>query len=293
MKNIILFLTLLLIIISNITNCFAQNNNFIQKDLANNILNQNTKIELSDNLVNFMNQDTISKNPREKSPYLAALMSGIIPGSGEFYGKSYIKSAIFFGVEVGLWTLFGIYQKKGNDQTNVYQDYANANWNINKYAAWLKNQGFPGSSGINPNEPDFETLRLQVNVCEEQNFSHTLPPWGEQQYYEVIGKYQSFIGGWSTAGSDITKNNFETYKLDQVTYYMDNRQQANDYFNVAYRSADVIVINHLLSAADAAWTVTMFNKTLNVNTSLKVKDVYNYTHNEYKLTPFANIKVTF
>ena len=293
MKKIILSLALSFVIISNTLNCFAQNNNFVQKDLTNKILNQNTRIELSDNFKNIISKDTITENPKEKSPYLAALMSGIVPGSGELYAKSYIKSAIFFGVEVGLWVVFGVYQKKGNDQTNVYQDYANGNWSINKYAAWLKNQGFPGSSGINPNEPNYEILRAQVNVCEEQNFSHTLPPFGEQQYYEVIGKYQSFIGGWSTAGSNITKNNYETYVLPQVQDYMNSRQQANDYFNVAYRSADVIIINHLLSAADAAWTVTMFNKKLNVNTSFNVKNIYDITHNDYKMTPFANIKVIF
>ncbi len=84
-----------------------------------------------------------------------------------------------------------------------------------------------------------------------------------------------------------------TYVLPQVQNYMVNRQKANDYFSNASYSLDVIVLNHLLSAADAAWSVTMFNKNINVNTSLNIKNLYNYTHNEYKLTPFANIKVTF
>ena len=293
MKKSILSIAVLFIILSSMTICYPQTNNFNKTELSDKILNQNAKIELNDDIGNLVKKEIITDDSKEKSPYLAALMSGVITGSGEFYAKSYIKSAIFFGAEVGLWVVYSTFQKKGNDKTNEYQSYANSNWNINKYALWLKNQGFPGSSGINPNEPDFETLRAEVNICEAQNFSHTLPPFGEQQYYEVIGKYQSFIGGWSTAGSDINRNNFETYVLPQVQNYMVNRQKANDYFSNASYSLDVIVLNHLLSAADAAWSVTMFNKNINVNTSLNIKNLYNYTHNEYKLTPFANIRVTF
>jgi hypothetical protein len=293
MKKSILSIALLFTILSGVTICYSQTNNFTKTELSDKILNKNAKIELNDDIGNLVKKEINMDDSKEKSPYLAALMSAVIPGSGEFYAKSYIKSAIFFGAEVGLWVVYSTFQKKGNDKTNEYQNYANANWNINKYALWLKNQGFPGSSGINPNEPDFETLRAEVNICEAQNFSHTLPPFGEQQYYEVIGKYQSFIGGWSNAGSDINRNNFETYVLPQVQNYMVNRQKANDYFSTASLSIDVIVLNHLLSAADAAWSVTMFNKNINVNTSLNIKNLYNYTHNEYKLTPFANIKVTF
>ncbi len=293
MKKSILSIALSFIIFSSSIYCFAQSNNFTKSELSDKILNQNATIELNNNIGNYLKKDISADDSNEKSPYLAALMSAVIPGTGEFYSKSYIKSAIFFGAEVGLWVVYSTFQRKGNDKTNEYQNYANSNWNINKYALWLKTQGFQGSSGINPNEPNFEILRAQVNVCEALNFSHTLPPFGEQQYYEVIGKYQSFIGGWSTAGSDINKNNFETYVLPQVQSYMFDRQKANNYFSTASYSLDVIVLNHLLSAADAAWSVTMFNKNINVNTSINIKNLYNYTHNEYKLTPFANLKVTF
>ena len=284
-----------IIILINIFPAFlnAQVNNQNKIDLREKIINQHSKLEIANNFSKIEQKKIILEESKEKSVLLGAIMSIILPGSGEFYSKSYLKSAIFFGAEVGLWTVFAVYQGKGNSQTTEYQNYANQNWNINKYAAWLKNQGFQGSSGINPNEPDFEVLRAQVNVCEEQNFSHTLPHFGEQQYYEVIGKYQSFISGWSTAGSDITKNNYGNYVLQQVQDYMVTRQQANDYYNVSYTSLDVIVLNHILSAADAVWTVSMFNKNLKVNTSFNLKNIYNFTHGQYKVTPFANLRVTF
>ena len=164
---------------------------------------------------------------------------------------------------------------------------------MRKYGQWLKDQSFPKSTGINPNEPNLETLRAEINACEEVNFSHTLPLPVQQQYYEVIGKYQNFIYGWSTAGPDININNYEHYVLPQVQDYMVNRQKANDYFNIASYSLDVVILNHVVSAADAAWTVTIFNKNLNVNTNMNFRNVYSFAENKYILTPFANLKVTF
>ena len=74
---------------------------------------------------------------------------------------------------------------------------------------------------------------------------------------------------------------------------MANRQKANDYFNIASYSLDVVVLNHLVSAADAAWTVTIFNKSLTVNTNMNFKNVYSFAEDRYILTPFANLKITF
>jgi hypothetical protein len=284
MKKQKIKLTAIFILFASIL--FAQENiNFRNMELANKVVHNNKSVEV--------NKFSINEDKKEKSPYLGALFSAVIPGAGEFYAKSYIKSAIFFAVEVGLWTVYGIYQKKGNNQTDYFQNYANTNWDIRKYARWLKDQSFQGSSGINPDEQNIEVLRAQLNVCEEQNFSHTLPAFGEQQYYEVIGKYQNFISGWSTAGADITKNNYEHYVLPQVQNYMSDRQKANDYFDWASRSVDVIILNHILSAADAAWSVSLYNKQLQINTQLNFRNVYSSKNNKYNLTPFANIRINF
>ncbi len=122
MKKSILSIALLFIILSVVTNCYPQINNFNKTELSDKILNQNAKIELNDNIQNFSKMEINNDDSKEKSPYLAALMSAVIPGSGEFYAKSYIKSAIFFGAEVGLWVVYSTFQKKGNDKTNEYPE---------------------------------------------------------------------------------------------------------------------------------------------------------------------------
>ena len=235
---------------------------------------------------------SVQSDPREKSPYLGALFSGIIPGTGEFYAKSYIKGAIFLAVEAGLWIAYANYESKGDDQTEQYEQYANQNWDVYKYAGWLKDQSFSGSDGIDLSS-NREQLRRQVNVCEAQNFSHQLPPYGEQQYYELIGKYQNFVPGWHDADlSYVNRNNYGTYKTQMFTDYSYNRQEANDYYDNATTSLTLIVLNHLLSAADGAWSVSMFNKDLKVKTGVHLEKEYSEL-GQKKLVPVANLNVSF
>jgi hypothetical protein len=289
MKKLNLSLVLLILFVSSI--CFPQDQ-YKNLDLSNQILKNGKSLNIEANFDRIEKDFDKKSDDKEKNPYLAALFSAVVPGAGEFYAKSYIKSAIFFAVEVGLWTFYGINQGKGNSKTDEYEDYANKNWNIKKYGQWLKEQQFNGASNIDTSL-GFEPLRQQINNCEQINFSHTLPPFGDQQYYEVIGKYQNFIYGWLTAGPNITKNNYETYVLPQVQDYMSDRQKANDYFNIAGYSVDLVVLNHILSAADAAWSVSIFNRQLKVNTSLNLQRVYSYNLHRYKLTPFANLRIVF
>jgi hypothetical protein len=177
-------------------------------------------------------------------------------------------------VEAAAWGTFAYFQHKGNKQTETYQNYANSNWDVRLYARWLKEQNFEGSGGINPDLPDLEQLRLQINECEQQNFSHTLPEYYSQQYYEVIGKYQNFVGGWLDAYVNgnwiVTKQNFQTYKTYMFNYYADERQKANSYYNTGDIGIYVVILNHILSAADAAWTVSIYNKEVRMKTGVGV-----------------------
>jgi hypothetical protein len=236
-------------------------------------------------------------NPNKKNPFLGGLFSGLIPGAGQFYAKSYIKSASFLAAEVGLWIAYSIFQKKGNDQTDLYETYANNYWSMRKYGQWLRDQGFHSSGQINPLENDLEVLRHQINICEEdpQNgFSHTLPKPGDQQYYEVIGKYQTYICGWSSADPNvINKNNYLSYKLAQVDGYMSDRQKANDYFDRGSLMITVVIVNHLLSAADGVWSVVRYNSNLDIKTSFDVHSRYSAALQKSVLVPQFNLSINF
>jgi hypothetical protein len=234
---------------------------------------------------------------KEKSIWLGIALSALLPGAGEFYGKSYVKAAIFFGVELLSWGAFAFYQIKGDDQTDKFQKYADQYWSVRQYAQWLVSEGFPDVGGINPNEPDLEVLRQQIAVCERANFTHTLPPYGSQQYYELIGKYQNFQAGWTNLAHIPTRLQgpywYETYKDPVFLNYAGERQKANDYYNYAKTGIIVVVLNHVLSAADAAWTIAMFNKQVRVETGFEIKRYQSPFTLESGNLPTFKMKVTF
>lgn len=229
-----------------------------------------------------------------KSPILGGVLSAVIPGAGQLYGKNYLKTAIFVAAEAGLWIVYAVFQGKGNDQTTLYQNYADGNWSMRKYAQWLKDQSFQGANGINMSSNDVD-LRAQINVCENASgFSHQLPPPGDQQYYEVIGKYQTYISGWSTADvTVINKNTYETFHLPQVSDYMDSRQKANDYYNKGTTTLIVVVLNHIASAVDGIISVNSYNNKYVLKGNVSFAPVYSYRLGRAVVTPFANVSFTF
>jgi hypothetical protein len=88
----------------------------------------------------------------------------------------------------------------------------------------------------------------------------------------MIGKYPQFNPGWD----DFDENSLYTYtnyQQDPVTEHFDDyseqRGEANDYYNTASTAVTIVVINHILSAVEAAWSTSRYNKTLDLNVSLE------------------------
>ncbi|MCH7770248.1 MAG: hypothetical protein IIA49_04425 [Bacteroidetes bacterium] len=233
--------------------------------------------------------------PDKKSPLLAGVMSAVLPGSGEFYVGEYIKAAIFFVVEAALITTAVVYDNKGDDQTAEFQAFADENWSVVKYSEYLndhKNElGIPEGCNINitgdPNLPPWERIENwnEINFC-ERGFSHKLPPYGEQQYYELIGKYNQYSSGWITF--DPATDGFRDVPQIMLDYSK-MRGDANDAYNVASKAVIGLYINHLLSAIDAVWSASTYNKNLAIN--MRVQNIQ--LADRIELVPTLNISYNF
>ncbi len=223
----------------------------------------------------------------KKSPFLAGLFSLILPGSGELYAKSYLKAGIFVAVEAALISVGLIYDKKGDNQTETFQKYADENWSVVKYAEWLNLHELSPEEQIpiNANEslPPWQRVNWSILNSREVG-SHKLPNYGQQQYYELIGKYHEYASGW---------NDFDINRIDvdalspNFRFYSGMRGDANDLYNVASKAVIGIYINHFLSALDAAWTTTIYNKEIAMQ--LRVKPLNLTDHTEY--IPTINFKI--
>lgn len=277
----------------NDENCLKGNepvNKFMSGTLA---IDSKIAFDKSERIISISTDNT---NEKKKSVLLAAGLSALFPGAGEFYSESYIKSAAFIVVEAAAITLGLIYDKKGDDQTVLFQNYANSEngWSVYRYANWtLANAGKLNPS-LNVDEykgkvikPDGSVDWYWLNRLESavsfsstlpnvpgSYYSHNLPPRGSQQYYELIGKYQQFNVGWKQFGDDVNRPfAFGDPLVPQFTEYTSLFYQADQYYNIASKAVLVAIFNHIVSALDAAWTANSYNKNLVLNAVMERRDL--------------------
>ena len=202
----------------------------------------------------------------------AALFSAVVPGSGQLYAGSYWKTLGFVAIEAASWYMYIHYNQRGKDIEDQFEIYADTHWSEDRYWDWIALQ-----SGVS--RDDITALR----AWEHEHFSHGLHEQKDQQYYEMIGKYDQFNYGWDDVdaaliGEDIPY--WRDHRSGNRLYYEGLRSDSNQAFKNATTGVTVAIVNHLISALDAAWTVSRHNKKL-AEASLyfqpKQLDTRNYT----------------
>jgi TM2 domain-containing membrane protein YozV len=229
----------------------------------------------------------------KKSPWLGAIFSLILPGAGEFYAESYWKAGIFAALEAAVITTAVIYNNKGDDATNAFERFADnvtntTGWSAVRYAEWL-NSTYQASIPIDPNnsKPAWQRVNFDdIHAVEEQHseLSHQLAYYGEQQYYEMIGKYHQFRAGWADYTPELGFNVSPLFHE-----YTGMRATANDYYNTASKAVIGIYINHFLSAIDAYWSTTIYNKELVARVTVENRQYADYI----ELVPTLKLKLSF
>ena len=244
--------------------------------------------------------------PKPYSPITAGLLSAVIPGAGQFYTQSYWQSITTFSVEAAMWVLYAVYNTKGNRQTNNFQTYADHNWSVVLYVNWIK-ATFPGidvsgvitSANVNLQKQspwlcvDWTKLNAVEGILADgattglydgyNGFTHQLPMRPDQQYYELIGKYPQFIGGWDDAwnGSNPLYSDADLRAMDAGTMnvsanfslYSAMRGQANTYYAVASTASYILIANHVLSALEAAWNAAHKNHEMRMHASILPREL--------------------
>ncbi len=257
----------------------------------------NQKITLDDlkPKINYT-QSSPFYQPIQKKAGWALISSAIIPGSGQAVNKKWIRAGLYVLAEA---VMVGIYLKSSHDakvEERRYKQFANNNWSVVNYAKWLiayHDQNNLSNSYIDKLQQEVENVDANLDPNSDwskvdiellrnverntpfvypghvgNNFSHIMPDYGSQQYYELISKYYQYGPGW---------NDFS----DRYQLYWDGSgmpenfilgaQMAED-FNDSYRLAgnmvSFLILNHVVSAFDAYLTVKMKNQKLEADTNL-------------------------
>jgi hypothetical protein len=182
----------------------------------------------------------------------AFLYSLMLPGAGEIYTGSKLKAAFFLGIEVFSWYKYATSYGDGQDLKDQYRTFANENWSPADYRSYLI---------------EVKGITNDTMVYDDTStFTHHLPDFKTQQYFEMIGKYEQFVYGW--ADTDYATGDSLS---DLRTSYLNIRDKSNSKFDTARNFAIVSIANRLISAFDAALSARKLNKRADRFSEIRVK----------------------
>lgn len=251
------------------------------------------------------NGDNLVFNAIREKPGWALLGSAALPGFSQAIHKNWIRAGAYMAAEATLVFLYAYHQSEGIKTDDRYHDFADNNWSVVNYAKWIVDYNkyheteaaegleyedvFADDVEINetPPDPAYNTdidwarvnirdlRKLEENtpfITKEgqrlENFSHALPSYGSQQYYELISKYFQYGPGWE---SFYSRSQTELYELnwnesDMPSGFLKGARLAddfNDHYRTASRMVSLLIVNHIISAFDAYFTVKIGNNEIN------------------------------
>jgi len=214
-------------------------------------------------------------------PAKAMFKSLLIPGWGQFHNKdNWWKAIIFAGVEtLGIISAVN-FENKAERIRRDFEAFGDKHWALER---WYKNTQkiFPDSWY----NTIIGTHKLSLKINGNYYFSDKLTDliksytWTEitvirdRNFYENIGKYDQFVGGWDDVYDDpfdsegswytIKKGNVESIILtEQKNHYRSLRHDSNILKHYSKYSVSAVMFNHLASALEAAYTANKKDKNL-------------------------------
>lgn len=273
-----------------------QNLSLSKSDLIQPILQQNQS--------GSTNETGIRRLFTEK-PGLALLSSGLLPGSGQLVNKNWIRGGLYAALEAAAIYMVIEFDNRGDRGKRRYENYADQNWSVTQYAKWLVDyhdaNGLDNSalenlrSMVQELEPAFDTdidwNNIDIDILRaverqtrfvtpdnlsNSNFSHILPGYGSQQYYELISKYYQFQAGWQDYYGYHEANSTSPYIISRDGSYASDMffrgaSLADDFNNDLRTSKNftlILIANHVLSAFDSFFTFKLKQNRIQATTSM-------------------------
>ena len=232
------------------------------------------------------------------------IMSLILPGAGQYYNKSpFWKTATFLGIELGSILAWRYYEDEAEKLKDDYQAFADLNWTMDNWVYNRFNSPPPSSDGIAwTNFPALRNLTgthdlkliITGDLANDLNITRVSsdsldmhPEWfysgdiivvRDRHFYENIGKYDQFVGGWNDAREewfweekDVGDSIEVVIKTPFKKDYINQRYSSNQMLSAAKYSITVLMFNHVISGIESVWTNQKNARGENKEASLKPK----------------------
>jgi hypothetical protein len=172
----------------------------------------------------------------EHDPTLMLVASLAVPGSGQLL-QGNARGYLFLAAEVALWGGFYLLESKGADERDEYETFADDHWAFDAYSSW------------------YETTCVDCPDCEPY-LCRPLAEYGTQEYYEDIGKYDTYWRWWTDDGNEggIGWDEYSDSDLALRDDYYDMRGDSNRHLRQARYAMMAAFLNHMAAAVDAFLT---------------------------------------
>ena len=217
------------------------------------------------------------------------LLSLVVPGLGQVYNKEPLwKPGVFIATEIVSITSIMYANKKADEIRMDYQKFADENWNVKDW--WNFTQSGPEvieNNGLYFTDNKLKAMRDYagthhltihlkgdlVNLFNTEFLtsdslsilsgyldSDDLSMVKDRHYYENIGKYDQFVGGWSDVSiswyweeKDVGDSTEIVIKTPMKQSYLDDRYKSNQWLSFAKFSISAMMFNHVISGLEAVW----------------------------------------
>ena len=221
-----------------------------QKDVGG---NQNTKVFLDEGEIN---------NTSNTSPRRAFFSSILIPGLGQLLAGDTMRGVIFSGVELATLGMYLNWSGKGKDTEDEFRKDAEEQWDPLAYRGWRGSTISRNSSithALPCSSQVYRSLSTESESDGRLDFGNCEPA-EIQQYYELIGKYDQYVAGWEDLVRLPEENRAVWTEVDSVENFRSQmrldyevkRDESNRYLKRASWMTGILLVNHILSAIDAA-----------------------------------------
>ena len=217
------------------------------------------------------------------------LLSLVVPGLGQVYNKEPLwKPSVFIATEIVSITSIMYANKKADEIRMDYQKFADENWNVKDW--WNFTQSGPEvieNNGLYFTDNKLKAMRDYVgthhltihlkgdlvnlfntefltsdslSILSGYLDSDDLSMVKDRHYYENIGKYDQFVGGWSDVSTswyweekDVGDSTEIVIKTPMKQSYLDDRYKSNQWLTFAKFSISAMMFNHVISGLEAVW----------------------------------------
>lgn len=180
------------------------------------------------------------------------MKSLIIPGWGQWSNGHKGRAVAYLTAELAGIYGYQINHTRASDKESEFKIFADEHWD---YWTWSLTDDGTNTCG-------YVSTHQMPTYLDENN---TVQPVRDHHFYENISKYREFVCGWddiSLKWEEIEGKAVRVYTPNKYEY-IEMRTLSNDLYKNAQVATTLIMLNHLISAFDAAFgtDITKYEST--------------------------------